>query len=87
MVSSHSTEEGTGSECKVLAEDGGDCHGLGWGGTPAGARLSSSGFFLTHSVRAQRVSAIPAFIGLHGYPGALNFGECWCQALCDPAVS
>lgn len=87
MVSSHSTEEGTGSECKVLAEDGGDCHGLGWGGTPAGARLSSSGFFLTRSVQAQRVSAIPAFIGLHGHPGALDCGECWCQALCDPAVS
>lgn len=84
--SSHSTEEGTGSECGVLAEDGGDQHGLGWGGTPAGARLPSSGFFPTRSVRAQRVSAIPAFLRLRGHPGALDHGEGWCRALCDPAV-
>lgn len=80
-------EEGTGSECGVLAEDGGDRHGLGWGGTPAGARYLQWLLPRPRSVRAQRVSAIPAFLGLRGHPGLLDRVEGWCSALCDPAVS
>ena len=60
---------GDRSAWKVLAEAGADWHGLGWGGAPAGAGLSSSGFFPTRGVSSgrqlsQRLSACAAPWGL-----------------------
>ena len=60
---------GDRSEWKVLAEAGGDRHWLGWGGAPAGAGLSFSGFFPTRGVSSgcqlsQRFSGCTAPWGL-----------------------